>query len=141
LSWQLSIRRGTEKDLAEVAAIQAVCPEAAQWDAGDYLQYDLMVAERESRIVGFAVMRRLATDESELLNLAVDPQWRRRSIGRKLIQECTAGYAGIVWLEVRERNAAARKFYAQLGFVEMGHRHDYYFEGGEAAIVMKFHSC
>jgi len=137
----LSLRRGSENDLPEVAAIQAVCPEAAQWDAVDYQRYDLILAVCEDRIVGFAVMRSLAMDESELLNLAVDPQFRRRGIGRKLIEECTASYPGTVWLEVREGNGAARKFYEQLGFAEAGQRPDYYSEGAETAIVMKFHSC
>jgi [ribosomal protein S18]-alanine N-acetyltransferase len=137
----LCIRRGTQEDLPEVAAIQAACPGAAQWNVGDYLRYDLVIAVWDSRVVGFAVMRPLAANESELLNVAVDPKFRRRGIGRRLIAECTSRHTGTVWLEVRERNSAARNFYQHLGFAEAGRRPDYYREGGDAAIVMKFHSC
>jgi ribosomal-protein-alanine acetyltransferase len=137
----LCIRRGTQEDLPEVAAIQAACPEGAQWNVCEYLRYDLIVAVWESRVVGFAVMRPLGENESELLNVAVDPQFRRRGIGRRLIAECTNSYPGTVWLEVRERNSAARNFYEHLGFAEAGRRPDYYSEGADAAIVMKFHSC
>ena len=137
---ELCLRPGSEHDLAEVAAIQAACPEAAQWDVRDYLRYGFLVAVCGGRIAGFAVARRLAADESELLNLAVDPRSRRRGIGRRLMAECTKKYPGTLWLEVRESHSTARKFYERLGFTECGRRADYYAEGRETAIVMNFHS-
>jgi len=134
------LRRGCEGDLAAVARIQAASPEAAQWEVRDYLAYDFVVAVSGDRIAGFAVARRLTEGESELLNLAVDPAFRRRGIGRGLVAQLTASYTGTLWLEVRETNEAARKLYRTLGFCEAGQRPEYYRDSRERAIVMKFHS-
>ena len=136
----LTLRPAGEADLADVARIQAASPEAAQWDVRDYLSHDFVVAAVDGRIAGFAVARRVAEDESELLNLAVDPAFRRRGIARHLLRTLTARFAGALWLEVRESNIRARKLYETLGFTEMNRRRDYYRNSGESAIVMKIHS-
>ncbi len=135
------IRRGGPGDLAEVAVIQAASPEAAQWDAADYLRYDFRVSVCGIRVAGFLVSRTLAEGETELLNLAVAPEFRRQGVARKLVESLLAESPGVVYLEVRESNRAARKFYNHMGFQEVSSRPGYYQAPPEAAIVMKFHSC
>jgi ribosomal-protein-alanine N-acetyltransferase len=135
------IRRGGASDLAEVAAVQAASPEAAQWDAAGYLQYDFRVSVCGIRVAGFLVSRTVAEGETELLNLAVAPEFRRQGMARKLVESLLAESPGVVYLEVRESNLAARKFYNRLGFQEVSLRPGYYQAPPEAAIVMKFHSC
>ena len=137
----LTVRTGDAADVGDVARIQAVSPEASQWDPSDYLAHDFAVALFEDRVAGFAVTRRLADGESEILNLAVDPAFRRQGIGRMLICEIKLRYPGDIFLEVRESNLAARKFYESLGFQVVTLRPRYYERSPEAAIVMKFHSC
>jgi len=88
------VRPGCEADLDAVARIQSASPEAAQWDVREYLKYDFVVALCGESVAGFAVARRVAPDESELLNLAVDPAFRRRGIARRLVSELTAAHAG-----------------------------------------------
>jgi ribosomal-protein-alanine N-acetyltransferase len=39
-------------------------------------------------------------------------------------------------LEVRERNAGARRFYARWGFIETGRRPRYYRDDGDAALLL-----
>jgi ribosomal-protein-alanine N-acetyltransferase len=134
------VRRGSESDLAGVAEVQAASAEASQWNVHDYLSYDLIVALCQEQVAGFAVARRLAEGESELLNLAVRPIFRRHGIGRRLFSELLCGHSGALWLEVRESNTAARNFYKSLGLQETGHRPEYYDNSGEGAIVMNFHS-
>lgn len=134
------LRPGEPGDLASFAGIQAASPEAAQWNVREYLKYDVVVAECGACVVGFAVARRVAQGECELLNLAVDPAWRRRGIGRRLVAELTSSHPGGLWLEVRESNIGARKFYKSLGFCEAGNRPGYYPDSGEGAIVMNVHS-
>jgi|ERR1035441_3058356 ribosomal-protein-alanine N-acetyltransferase len=136
----MDLRPGGEGDLASIAQIQAASPEAAQWDVREYLKYGLLVAVCDGRVAGFAVARRVAEDESELLNLAVDPVFRRRGIGRRLVAELTSSHRGALWLEVRESNIGARNFYESLGFHEAGRRPGYYPDSAEGAIVMKVHS-
>ncbi|MGO4884668.1 MAG: ribosomal protein S18-alanine N-acetyltransferase [Bryobacteraceae bacterium] len=136
----LEVRRGDGGDLEAIARIQAASPEASQWDVRDYAKYDLTVAVCDGQVAGFAVSRRVAEDEGELLNLAVDPAFRRRGIGRRMVAEVAARCKGTIWLEVRESNWAARKLYESLGFREAGRRVGYYPQYNEGAIVMKIHS-
>ncbi len=138
----MTIRRGERGDLQAVAVIQAASPEAAHWDVVDYLNYDFAVAQCDARVAGFCVARALGGCECELLNLAVEPSFRRRGIGRRLLETLLAQCPeAAIWLEVRESNAVARKFYEIMGFREAGRRPDYYRSPDEAGIVMKFHSC
>jgi [ribosomal protein S18]-alanine N-acetyltransferase len=136
-----SIRPATEGDLDEIWRIQAASGEAAQWKPADYLMQACLVATVDDRLAGFAVARRTAPDEIEILNVAVDPPLRRRGIGRSLLQELIGQNPGTVFLEVRQSNVPARKLYHSLGFEAAGVRQDYYGGPVESAIVMKFHSC
>ena len=136
----IELRPGGESDLPSIAQIQAASPEASQWEVPEYLKYELVVALCAGHIAGFAVARRLVDGESELLNLAVDPAFRRRGIGRRLAAEVLASHRGALWLEVRESNLNARKFYESLGFREAGRRPGYYPGSFESAIVMNVHS-
>jgi ribosomal-protein-alanine N-acetyltransferase len=135
------IRRGENADLGEIAEIQAECREAAQWDVTGYLQYDLLVAICDNRIAGFLAARHVSGDESEVLNLAVRPEFRRRGVARGLVTSLIAKCPGAVFLEVRESNHAARDLYQSIHFKEVSRRPQYYESPLEAAIVMKFHSC
>lgn len=134
-------RPGTAADLAEIAVIQAACPEAAQWRLEDYLGFDLRVCILDRRIAGFAVSRITAQGERELLNLAVGTEFRRRGVGAQLVRQLVTEAGICVFLEVRESNRGARLFYKALGFQEVGLRPTYYDNPSESAIVMKFHSC
>lgn len=136
----VALRRATEADLAAVARIQQASPEASQWNVRDYLAYDFVLALCGRRIAGFAVARRVAEGESELLNLAVDPAFRRRGIAGRLLREIAQSPSGTLWLEVRASNTAARELYKAFGFKEIGKRPQYYQDSGESGIVMNFHS-
>jgi [ribosomal protein S18]-alanine N-acetyltransferase len=135
------IRRGEPGDLDDIDRIQTASPEAAQWSAADYLSYDLRVAILGGSIAGFLVVRENGPGEWEILNLAVAPEYRRRGIARKLVESFQTSIDGCVFLEVRESNNTARKFYNSMGFQEVTRRREYYKTPPDAAIVMKFHSC
>jgi ribosomal-protein-alanine N-acetyltransferase len=136
-----AIRRGGADDLDAVAAIQQVSPGAAGWNVADYLDRDFLVAVEGNRIVGFLVARTLSADEREILNLAVAPDFRRKGVARALLDSALQAFRGCVFLEVRESNGVAQKFYKSLGFKELSKRTGYYDSPPETAIVMKFHSC
>ncbi|MGD0772364.1 MAG: ribosomal protein S18-alanine N-acetyltransferase [Candidatus Solibacter sp.] len=136
-----AIRRGGAEDLEAVAAIQQASPGAARWNVADYLEQDFRVAMEGNCIVGFLVARTVATDEREILNLAVAPDFRRKGVARALVDAALGAFRGSVFLEVRESNAVALEFYKSLGFKELSRRKGYYDSPVETAIVMKFHSC
>ena len=83
-------RGGQAADLDAIAAIQASSPEAAQWDVAEYLRYCILVAETDGRIAGFLVARPVDDHECDLLNLAVDPRYRRQGIASGLIRALLA---------------------------------------------------
>jgi putative acetyltransferase len=82
-------------------------PEAETW-----------VAEEDGEVVGF-----IGLIGSEIGGLFVAPGRQGGGLGRRLVRHA-ADIKGALTLEVFERNAAARAFYARLGFVEAGRRDD-----------------
>ncbi len=135
-----TFRPGGHGDAEAVAAILAASPEAAQWQPADNPDQQLLVAEVEGRVAGFLVWRAIDSAESELLNLAVAPEFRRRGVARGLFKLFQERAATVIFLEVRESNMAARGLYNSLGFQEVGVRRQYYPKSLESAIVMKLHS-
>src|SRR5689334_18990030 len=121
-----AIRDGRREDLDAVAAIQHSSPEAAQWDPHDYLAYDFRVAVVGEALAGFIVLRHLAADEHEILNLAVAPEFRRNGAARRLVRAVLEGLKGFIFLELRESNRAALALYQSLGFQQVNRRLEYY---------------
>ena len=78
--------------------------------------------------VGYALSRRVL-DEEELLLFAVEPEFRGRGLGLRLLQDfiAAARKANLarVFLEMRVNNSAAA-LYDRIGFVPHGRRRDYY---------------
>ena len=76
--------------------------------------------------------------EFHLNNIAVHPEYLRRSIGKNLIQHIIARVifrnVGIILLEVSAENIPARECYQSLGFNQMGIRKDYYSKGDDAIL-------
>lgn len=103
-----------------------------------YLNYQLEVGER---MAAFAITQ-VVLDEATLFNLAVDPDFQRRGIGRELLTFLIAQLEehGIqtLWLEVRASNRPAIALYEQLDFNEVSVRRNYYptADGKEDAIIM-----
>jgi L-amino acid N-acyltransferase YncA len=60
---RVTIRPATAADLPAIAAIQAISPEAAQWDPAGYLVHDCRVARADGRVVGFLVAREVTGRE------------------------------------------------------------------------------
>jgi ribosomal-protein-alanine N-acetyltransferase len=140
----LSIRLLEARDTETILAIQSASPEIAQWTASDYARVARgemagWVAEEERRIVGFAVARRIAS-ELEILNLAVQPEARRRGIGASLLRETIAWGRSFgaekALLEVRASNLDALRFYQRHGFEMTGRRPRYYKAPIEDALLL-----
>ncbi|MEP7100288.1 MAG: GNAT family N-acetyltransferase [Burkholderiales bacterium] len=97
---------------------------------------NVLVAGEAARLLGFGIMK-YHDDEAHLLLLAVNAEAGRRGIGSALLHwlEQSARVAGVgqVYLEARLGNAAARAFYAKLGYREIQTLPGYY-QGREACV-------
>jgi [ribosomal protein S18]-alanine N-acetyltransferase len=135
------VSEGREHDFPALARIQQECPETAQWPLGDYFGFPLLVAHAGSSVAGFCSWRQSTEDEAEILNIAVDPVWRRRGIASALLTSIFERAKGTIFLEVAEHNEAALALYRKLGCIEVGLRRGYYDQGATNAVVMKKSSC
>ena len=77
-------------------------------------------------------------DEFHLNNIAVHPEFLRRSIGKELIRHISSRVISrdikVILLEVSANNISAQKCYKSLGFTQMGIRKDYYSHGDDAIL-------
>jgi ribosomal-protein-alanine N-acetyltransferase len=102
--------------------------------------YRCHVVLQDGRVAGYGVIT-AAAGEAHILNLCIDPNQRRRGLGRALLTYLLkdAGTAGAqtMLLEVRESNAAGIALYEQLGFRRIGMRKGYYpAKGGREDAIM-----
>ncbi len=134
----IQLRPAESCDIDAIWAIQSASLEASQWHRDDYFAFDCNVAQVDGRIAGFLVSRALVPGEREILNIAVDPEYRRLGIAQELIRAEVLRNRGIHILEVRESNLAARALYRKMGFREVGLRPGYYENPVETGIVMRF---
>ena len=96
------------------------------------------VAEVDGRAVGSVKYSHVAEDV-DLVDIEVDKKFRRNGIGslllNKMVEVTSENGASRVFLEVRESNDGAKRFYEELMFKEVGRRNGYYQDNGEDAVV------
>ena len=99
-----------------------------------------LVAVEGEQVLGY-VGSQTVLDESDMMNLAVDPAFRRRGIARALvlalIEELRKMGSRQLTLEVRVSNESAQALYAQLGFERVGRRKNYYLNPREDALILR----
>jgi ribosomal-protein-alanine N-acetyltransferase len=99
-----------------------------------------LVALDGDRVAGY-VGSQTVLDESDMMNIAVDPQYRRQGIAQALVEElvkCLAWKGSrCLTLEVRASNVGAIALYGKLGFVQVGLRKNYYRNPREDAMILR----
>jgi ribosomal-protein-alanine N-acetyltransferase len=95
------------------------------------------VAVDGERVVGYIAFEQIV-DEGSLIELAVDPAYRRKGVGRKLVELMLTSCDGVktICLEVRAGNLAAISLYQAMGFEAISVRRDYYDNPKEHAVIM-----
>lgn len=105
--------------------------------------YHCWTVQLEQRMIGYGILS-VAMDEAHLLNLAIDPEFQKRGLGRKvlhfLLDMAEKKGADTIFLEVRDSNRSAIALYLDEGFNQIGLRNDYYptDNGREDAIIMAY---
>lgn len=97
------------------------------------------IVKSGSTLVGFMDYW-IVKEEVHLINIAVDPPYRRLHIAtflmNHLMEEGRQKGAGKIFLDVRGSNLAAIRLYEKFGFKKIGVRRRYYTDNGEDAWVM-----
>jgi [ribosomal protein S18]-alanine N-acetyltransferase len=138
----VEIRRLTYADLPQVVAIERRAF-GTPWSLAMFVlelskpSGICLAAETEDELVGYLVCSRYDT-VWHLMNVAVDPDRRRRGIGSALIAALLhqVGDDGQLTLEVRRSNTGAVALYERFGFRSAGVRPRYYADNGEDAVIM-----
>ena len=141
----MEIRKMTAREIPQVAELEKICfsqPWSEKSVAGE-LENPLslwLVAMDGDRLAGY-VGSQTVMDETDMMNLAVAPQFRRQGVGEALVNALTASLKKMgsrcLTLEVRDSNEAARALYGKLGFREIGRRRGYYRDPREDALILR----
>jgi len=92
-------------------------------------------------LVGYLIAH-VVCDEAHIVSLGVDSGWRRRGLGRTLLDDFlrVARLENItaVTLEVRASNIIAQRLYESAGFTVAGIRRHYYSDNSEDGLTMRW---
>ena len=131
--------------VAQVAALEAICF-ADPWSeksVASELTNPLslwLVALDDDRVAGY-VGSQSVMGESDMMNVAVHPDYRRQGIAEKLCLSLVEALSGkgnhSLTLEVRASNAPAKALYEKLGFQQVGLRKNYYRNPREDALILR----
>ena len=142
----MEIIRMNESHVASVATIEKECFGRDAWSersvAGELtnaLALWLVAVEGES-VAGY-VGSQTVCNETDMMNVAVTADFRRRGIGEQLVtalvEELKTIDSHCLTLEVRASNTPAQAMYEKLGFVEIGRRPRYYQNPKEDALILR----
>ena len=136
----------TEEHVAQVAQLERICFGSAAWSENSVkseLNNDLalwLVAEAEGKVLGY-VGSQTVMDETDMMNVAVDPDFRGQGVAvgliDSLIRELKSIGSKSLTLEVRASNEPAKKLYEKLGFTQAGLRKNYYRNPREDALILR----
>ena len=142
----MEIVKMNEAHVASVAAIEKECFGREGWSersvAGELTNALALwlVAEENGTVAGY-VGSQTVCGETDMMNVAVTADFRRRGIGEMLVnalvEELKALESHSLTLEVRASNTPAQALYEKLGFKEVGRRPKYYQNPREDALILR----
>ena len=141
---EMTITTMGQKHVSQVAELEKQCfsDPWSEKSVASELENPLslwLVALEGDTVAGY-VGSQTVMGETDMMNVAVSPAYRRRGIARELIQallrELARQGSHRLTLEVRASNAPARALYESLGFAQVGRRPNYYRNPKEDALIL-----
>ena len=131
--------------VAQVAQLEKVCfsdpwsERSIASELNNPLSYWLVALDGD-QLTGY-IGSQSVMGESDMMNVAVSPDYRRRGIGEALVNALAADLKAkgntCLTLEVRASNDPAIALYEKLGFHQAGRRPNYYHNPKEDALILR----
>lgn len=131
--------------VAQIAQLEKICfsdpwsEKSVASELNNPLALWLTAVEGE-RVTGY-IGSQTVMDETDMMNVAVHPDFRRRGIAEALVNELVARLKSresrSLTLEVRVSNLSAITLYEKLGFSQIGRRKNYYRNPREDALILR----
>jgi len=141
----MKIRCMDAGDVSRVAALEKLCfsdPWSENSVASELKNpLSLWLVAVEGEFVAGYVGSQTVMDETDMMNVAVHPDFRRRGIAEMLVTALVDALkqrgSRCLTLEVRASNEPARTLYEKLGFSQVGLRKNYYRNPREDALILR----
>ena len=131
--------------VAQIAALEKICfsdpwsERSIASELDNKLAFWLVAVEGET-VAGY-IGSQTVMEETDMMNVAVHPDFRRQGIAEALVsglvEHLKAMGSHCLTLEVRASNAPAIALYEKLGFAEIGRRKNYYRNPREDALILR----
>ncbi|MDF2957507.1 MAG: Ribosomal protein S18 acetylase RimI [Candidatus Alkanophagales archaeon MCA70_species_1] len=133
------IRKFRREDLPRILEIERDAFPKSSYSKYTFLYYakklpdNFLVYEddRSGEVLGYVIFY----DDGHIISIAVAREHRRHGVGTALVRGVLKASGGRAFVEVRESNVGAQRFYEKLGFKRVGRSPRYY--GDEDAILME----
>lgn len=141
----MTIQAMTHAHVAQIAGLEKLCfsdpwsekSVASELDNG----LSLWLVALEGETVAGYVGSQTVLDETDMMNIAVHPDFRRRGIAQALVESLVKQLrqrgSQCLTLEVRASNSPAIALYEKLGFQKIGRRKNYYRDPREDALILR----
>ena len=134
-----------EAHVAQIAALEALCF-SEPWSENSVRselanELSLWLVALDGETVAAYVGSQSVMGEADMMNVAVDPAYRRQGVARELLNALEdalrARAVSSLTLEVRASNTPAIALYQSLGYDQVGRRPNYYFKPKEDALILR----
>ena len=139
------IEKMNSSHVAQIAQLEKICfsdpwsEKSVASELDNKLAFWLVAAEGDT-VAGY-IGSQTVIDETDMMNVAVHPDFRRQGIAEALVNTLVENLKKMgsrcLTLEVRASNAPAIALYGKLGFAEIGRRKNYYRNPREDALILR----
>ena len=134
-----------EGHVPQVAALEKLCfsdPWSEKSVASELSNpLSLWLVALDGDVVAGYIGSQTVLDETDMMNVAVHPDYRRRGVARMLVGSLVDALvkrgSHRLTLEVRASNEPAKRLYETLGFTQVGLRKNYYRAPREDALILQ----